>query len=167
MQGLQGLQVLGTSVPHPPRWSVVVVVVISHGSHVVIFLVDWVVRITLTRIRRKLIGACNPMLCPFSPLLACGLDSPPQAHDRTTIDLPQIQHDLAAAVLALRKPTVIFLLNGGAVSIDPEVAHTGPAPLAIIEAFYPGSGNFDIILGPTFFSQLRISPHSRRVMCPT
>jgi len=40
--------------------------------------------------------------------------------------------------LALNKPTVLFLLNGGAVSIDPEVAHRGPAPLAIIEAFYPG-----------------------------
>ena len=61
-----------------------------------------------------------------------------EAHDRTTIDLPQIQHDLAAAVLALNKPTVIFLLNGGAVAIDAEVAHKGDAPLAIIEAFYPG-----------------------------
>lgn len=40
--------------------------------------------------------------------------------------------------MALNKPTVLFLLNGGAVSIEPEVAHSGPAPLAIIEAFYPG-----------------------------
>jgi hypothetical protein len=31
-----------------------------------------------------------------------------EAHDRTTIDLPQIQHDLAKAVLALGKPTVLF-----------------------------------------------------------
>lgn len=61
-----------------------------------------------------------------------------EAHDRTTIDLPQIQHDLAAEVLALNKPTVMFLMNGGAVAIDAEAAHKGVAPLAIIEAFYPG-----------------------------
>ena len=60
-----------------------------------------------------------------------------EAHDRTTIDLPQIQHDLAKAVLALNKPTVIFLMNAGAVAIDAEAAHRGDAPLAIIEAFYP------------------------------
>ena len=61
-----------------------------------------------------------------------------EAHDRTTIDLPQVQHDLAKAVLALGKPTVIFLMNAGAVAIDAEAAHDGPAPLGIIEAFYPG-----------------------------
>jgi beta-D-xylosidase 4 len=61
-----------------------------------------------------------------------------EAHDRTIIDLPEIQHRLAAEILALNKPTVLFLLNGGAVAIDAEVAHQGPAPLAIVEAFYPG-----------------------------
>ena len=40
-----------------------------------------------------------------------------EGHDRTSIDLPGEQHALAAAVLALRKPTAIFLLNGGMVSI--------------------------------------------------
>ena len=34
-----------------------------------------------------------------------------EAHDRTSIDLPGEQHALAAAVLALNKPTVLFLLN--------------------------------------------------------
>lgn len=48
------------------------------------------------------------------------------------------QHEFAKAVLALGKPTVLFLLNAGAVAIDAEAAHSGPAPLAIIEAFYPG-----------------------------
>eukprot|EP00040_Diaphanoeca_grandis_P022561 m.121584 g.121584 ORF g.121584 m.121584 type:complete len:950 (-) comp28865_c0_seq1:374-3223(-) len=61
-----------------------------------------------------------------------------EAHDRTTIDLPQIQHELAAAILALGKPTVIYLFNGGAVAIDAEAAFKGKAPIAIIEAFYPG-----------------------------
>jgi len=43
-------------------------------------------------------------------------------------------------VLALNKPTVIFLMNAGAVAIDAEAATgaRGGAPLAIIEAFYPG-----------------------------
>lgn len=61
-----------------------------------------------------------------------------EAHDRTTIDLPAVQHEFATAILALNKPTVIFLMNAGAVAIDAEAAYRGPAPLAIIEAFYPG-----------------------------
>lgn len=35
-----------------------------------------------------------------------------EAHDRTVIDLPDIQHKLAAAVLNLGKPTVLVLFNG-------------------------------------------------------
>jgi len=61
-----------------------------------------------------------------------------EAHDRTSIDLPQVQHELAAEVLKLGKPTIIFLMNGGAVAIDAEAKFKGLAPLAIIEAFYPG-----------------------------
>jgi beta-glucosidase len=57
-----------------------------------------------------------------------------ESHDRTTIDLPAVQHRLAAAILALKKPTVIFLLNGGSVAIEPELE----SHAAIIEAFYPG-----------------------------
>ena len=43
-------------------------------------------------------------------------------------------------MLALNKPTVLFLMNAGAVAFDAEAAsQRGPdAPLAIIEAFYPG-----------------------------
>ena len=63
-----------------------------------------------------------------------------EAHDRTTIDLPQIQHDLFDAVMGVGKPTVLVLMNAGAVAIDREAAYVGSdkAPLAIIEAFYPG-----------------------------
>ena len=61
-----------------------------------------------------------------------------EAHDRTTIDLPPVQREFAAAILALNKPTVVFLMNAGAVAIDAIAAHAGTAPLAIIEAFYPG-----------------------------
>lgn len=61
-----------------------------------------------------------------------------EAHDRTSIDLPGEQHALAAAVLALNKPTVIFLLNGGMVSVAEELGHATNPP-AVIEAFYPGA----------------------------
>lgn len=43
-----------------------------------------------------------------------------ESHDRTSIDLPGCQHNLSAAVLALGKPTVIVLLNGGMLAIEPE-----------------------------------------------
>jgi beta-glucosidase-like glycosyl hydrolase len=58
-----------------------------------------------------------------------------ESHDRASIDLPADQHALAAAVLALGKPTAIVLVNGGAVSVGPEAA-AGNA--AILEAFTPG-----------------------------
>ena len=63
-----------------------------------------------------------------------------EAHDRTSIDLPPTQQAFAKAVLALGKPTVVFMLNAGAVSIDDIASHaaSASAPLAIIEAFYPG-----------------------------
>ena len=61
-----------------------------------------------------------------------------ETHDRTSIDLPPQQHALAAAVLALGKPTAIYLLNGGSVALEPELRHAANPP-AVIEAFYPGA----------------------------
>jgi len=61
-----------------------------------------------------------------------------EGHDRTIIDLPPVQRKFAAAVLALGKPVVLYIMNAGAVAIDDLVSHAGQAPLAIIEAFYPG-----------------------------
>lgn len=62
-----------------------------------------------------------------------------EAHDRLTIDLPAVQHRLAAKVLELGKPTVLFLMHAGAVAIDDEASYQGKAPMAIVEAFYPGT----------------------------
>eukprot|EP00039_Didymoeca_costata_P017511 m.324676 g.324676 ORF g.324676 m.324676 type:complete len:878 (-) comp16544_c0_seq6:89-2722(-) len=59
-----------------------------------------------------------------------------EAHDRTIIDLPPIQHQFAKAVLDLGKPVVLFLMNGGSVAFEEE--KNNPAKMAIIEAFYPG-----------------------------
>jgi hypothetical protein len=40
--------------------------------------------------------------------------------DRTAIDLPAVQHGLAAAIAAAGKPTAIFLLHGGMVCRRPK-----------------------------------------------
>lgn len=52
-----------------------------------------------------------------------------ESHDRTSIDLPACQHSLAAAILALNKPTAIVLLNGGMLAVEQEKASAA----AIIE----------------------------------
>ena len=61
-----------------------------------------------------------------------------ETHDRTSVDLPPQQRALAAAVLALGKPTVIYVLNGGSVALEPELHHAANPP-AVVEAFYPGA----------------------------
>lgn len=69
-----------------------------------------------------------------------------EGHDRTSIDLPLPQKELVKALLSLNKPTVIFMMNAGAVAIDvdsimsdeprnEESSRGASAPLAIIEAF--------------------------------
>jgi beta-D-xylosidase 4 len=69
-------------------------------------------------------------------ILALGIDESveSEANDRVSIDLPGEQHPLAAAIVAVGKPTVLVLINGGAVDCSPEKA-TVPG---ILEAFYPG-----------------------------
>jgi hypothetical protein len=80
-----------------------------------------------------------------------------ETHDRQSIDLPDVQKQLAKQLLAAGKPTVLFLLNGGMVALDDLVvplaersaarrqaagsggtAAAAAAGPAIIEAFYPG-----------------------------
>ena len=79
-----------------------------------------------------------------------------ESHDRSSIDLPPVQKQLAAEVIALGKPTVssiqtssvctvifhpvlllllsqvIFLLNGGSVAVETLIEHSN---VAVIEAF--------------------------------
>ena len=54
--------------------------------------------------------------------------------DRNNINLPASQMDLATQVLALRKPTLLILSNGGAVAIDGLIEGSH----AIVESFSPG-----------------------------
>ena len=59
-----------------------------------------------------------------------------ESSDRTSIDLPPVQHALAAAVAALGKPIVVVLLHGG--SVDTTAERDDARVGAIIDAFYPG-----------------------------
>jgi len=80
-------------------------------------------------------------------ILALGCDSSTaqEGRDRSDASLPGLQSNLTAAVLALGKPTVVLLFNGGALAIDAiaSVAAGGEGsssspPLAIMECFFPG-----------------------------
>lgn len=68
--------------------------------------------------------------------------------DRTTVALPGLQLNLTLAVLALHKPTVFVLFNGGVVGIDDIVS--APGPLAIVEAFNPGVVGGDAVSAALF-----------------
>jgi len=70
-------------------------------------------------------------------VLLIGLDGgvENEAHDRVTITLPGVQENFTQTILALKKPTVVVLINGGAIATD-WLYDNGEA--AILEAFYPG-----------------------------
>jgi beta-glucosidase len=70
--------------------------------------------------------------------------------DRTDTALPALQESFANQVLALNKPTVLVLTNGGALAIDRLASARVPAantssgapleaPYAIVEAFNPAA----------------------------
>lgn len=61
-------------------------------------------------------------------------DMSAEANNRTTLDLPGVQEQLALAVAATGKPVVLVLLNGRPLSIG---ALKGKVP-AILEAWFPG-----------------------------
>lgn len=54
--------------------------------------------------------------------------------DRTKLSLPAAQEDLVKKIAALGKPTVLVLMNGGALAVNWSAQHQP----AIIEAWYPG-----------------------------
>ena len=69
-----------------------------------------------------------------------------ESHDRTDLTLPGQQSALAKAVLAVGRPTVIVLINGGMVAVANE---TLAAP-AVLEAFYPGLYGAEAIAATLF-----------------
>eukprot|EP00164_Ancoracysta_twista_P003087 GFYU01004121.1.p1 GENE.GFYU01004121.1~~GFYU01004121.1.p1 ORF type:complete len:789 (-),score=304.22 GFYU01004121.1:39-2405(-) len=68
-------------------------------------------------------------------VLAVGIDHNIEREgiDRDEISLPGMQEKFARAILSLKKPTVIVLVNGGPLAID----NLLDTPSAIVEAFYP------------------------------
>jgi len=78
-------------------------------------------------------------------VLALGIDGnvEGEGHDRVSIDLPQIQHDLAAAIAAVGKPTAVVLVHGG--SIDVSAERDNAAIGAIVDSFYAGTRGAEAI----------------------
>ena len=75
-------------------------------------------------------------------VLVLGIDKTVEheGRDRTDTALPGLQEDFARQVLALGKPTVLVLVNGGALAIDGLMSRKEAAPYAIVEAFNPNVG---------------------------
>jgi len=69
-----------------------------------------------------------------------------EAHDRILIDLPPVQRAFAAKIFALKKPTILLILNGGSVDIGPELAAADGA----LDAFYPGVRGSGVIANALF-----------------
>jgi hypothetical protein len=67
-------------------------------------------------------------------MLGLNLTIEDEGLDRHNITLPGVQEQLAEEIIALGKPTVVVLINGGIIAIDWLSAN---AP-AILEAWYPG-----------------------------
>jgi hypothetical protein len=71
--------------------------------------------------------------------------------DRTDTALPGLQEPFAKQVLALGKPVVLVLCNGGALAIDDLIA----GPQAIIEAYNPS------VAGPRALAETLFGKHNR------
>lgn len=83
-------------------------------------------------------------------VLFLGIDNSIESEslDRTSIDLPYIQHQLASAIAAVGKPTAVVLINGGMVDVSQE--KNNAAIGAIMEAGYPGMRGAEAIATTLF-----------------
>ncbi|HXE07408.1 MAG TPA: glycoside hydrolase family 3 C-terminal domain-containing protein [Acidobacteriaceae bacterium] len=57
-----------------------------------------------------------------------------EGHDRTTIDLPEPQENMAKAMMAMGKPVVVLLTGGSAIAANSEAANA----IAVLSAWYGG-----------------------------
>ncbi|KAA0164393.1 hypothetical protein FNF27_07808 [Cafeteria roenbergensis] len=71
-----------------------------------------------------------------------------ESHDRISIDLPGVQHQLIAAVAAVGKPTAVVIMRGGPVDVDPE--RRNKAVGAMIDAGFPGQYGAEAIASAVF-----------------
>jgi len=83
-------------------------------------------------------------------ILALGIDSSveTESHDRTEIDLPPIQHQLASVISNLGVPTVMYLIHAGSVDISPELSN--PNIMAVLDGHYPGKRGSEAIASTLF-----------------
>ena len=79
-------------------------------------------------------------------MLGLNLTIEDEGLDRHNISLPGVQEELAQAIIAIGKPTVVVLINGGIIAID-WISENSPA---IIEAWYPGFYGADAIASVIF-----------------
>jgi beta-D-xylosidase 4 len=90
-------------------------------------------------------------------VLALGIDGSIEAEslDRTSIDLPAVQHAFAAAVAgaAAGKPVAVVLVHGGSLDVAAELA--APGLQAVLDAFYPGAAGAAAIAGTLFGTNQR------------
>jgi len=99
-------------------------------------------------------GCATSVVPPYTPWGNCwghqevtaGAYVGAEAHDRISIDLPPSQRKLADAILAVGKPTILLLINGGSVDYGKELS----ASTAAIEAFYPGLEGAAVIANTLF-----------------
>jgi len=85
-------------------------------------------------------AAVDAAISADAVVMALGIDKSieREALDRKDTALPGIQEAFAKSVLALNKPTVLLLTNGGALAIDDLINRSSSSvPYAIVEAFNP------------------------------
>merc|ERR1712196_99087 len=71
-----------------------------------------------------------------------------EGHDRTEISLPGYQDDLVQKISNLKKPTIIFLINGGTLGIDKILKNEHVH--GVFEALYPGIKGAEAMAGALF-----------------
>ena len=77
-----------------------------------------------------------------------------EGHDRTSIELPQVQEDLLHALHATGKPMVMVNCSGSAIALPWEAEHLP----AILQAFYPGEEGGRAV-GEVLFGEVNPSGH--------
>lgn len=88
-------------------------------------------------------------------ILALGTNSDvaSEGNDRPDTSLPGVQYELAMAVLAVGKPTIVLLFNGGLLAIDDIVAlpvSSSGQHIAIVEVFFPGNTGATALVNTLF-----------------
>ena len=69
-----------------------------------------------------------------------------EGHDRTTLELPPAQVELATKVFEAQPRTVLVLVNGGALAVESLLIGPNASIPSAMEAFYPGQAGAEAIV---------------------